>query len=140
MNHKLFIMSLVVASAVLGGACKKKTAESDSLAGNPFMKEWDTPYGVPPFDQIKTSDYLPAIQEGMRQQMENIQTICDNSEAPTFSNTIIPYEYSGELLTKVSAVFMNLAECMNSPEMEKLSDTIFPMLTRHGDDIMLNGT
>ena len=131
-------MSLVVASAVLGGACKKKTAESDSLAGNPFMKEWDTPYGVPPFDQIKTSDYLPAIQEGMRQQMENIQAICDNSEAPTFSNTIIPYEYSGELLTKVSAVFMNLAECMNSPEMEALADTIYPMLTRHGDDIMLN--
>ena len=138
MNHKLFIMSLVVASAVLGGACKKKTAESDSLAGNPFMKEWDTPYGVPPFDQIKTSDYLPAIQEGMRQQMENIKAICDNSEAPTFSNTIIPYEYSGELLTKVSAVFMNLAECMNSPEMEALADTIYPMLTRHGDDIMLN--
>ena len=83
-------------------------------------------------------DYLPAIQEGMRQQMENIQAICDNSEAPTFSNTIIPYEYSGELLTKVSAVFMNLAECMNSPEMEALADTIYPMLTRHGDDIMLN--
>ena len=56
MNHKLFIMSLVVASALIGGACKKKTAESDSLAGNPFMKEWDTPYGVPPFDQIKTSE------------------------------------------------------------------------------------
>ncbi len=138
MNRKVTIMTLVLATAVLGGACKKKTAENPDLANNPFMKEWNTPYGVPPFDEIKTSDYLPAIQEGMRQQAENIQAICDNSEAPTFGNTIIPYEYSGELLTKVSAVFMNLAECMNSPEMEKLSDTIFPMLTRHGDDIMLN--
>ena len=138
MNRKSFIMTLLVATTVLGGACKKKQSENPELANNPFMKEWNTPYGVPPFDQIKTSDYLPAIQEGMRQQAENIQTICDNSEEPTFGNTIIPYEYSGELLTKVSAVFMNLAECMNSPEMEKLSDTIFPMLTRHGDDIMLN--
>ena len=138
MNRNLFIMTLVVATAVLGGACKKKQSENPELANNPFMKEWNTPYGVPPFDEIKTTDYLPAIQEGMRQQAENIQAICDNSEEPTFGNTIIPYEYSGELLTKVSAVFMNLAECMNSPEMEELSDTIFPMLTRHGDDIMLN--
>ena len=131
-------MSLVVATVVLGGACKKKTAENPELANNPFMKEWNTPYGVPPFEEIKTTDYLPAIQEGMRQQMENIQAICDCKEEPTFANTIIPYEYSGELLTKVSSVFMNLAECMNSKEMEKLSDTIFPLLTRHGDDIMLN--
>ncbi len=138
MNRKLFIMSLVMATAVLGGACKKKTAENPELANNPFMKEWDTPYGVPPFDKIKTTDYLPAIQEGIRQQAENIQAICDSKEAPTFANTIIPYEYSGELLTKVSAVFMNLAECMNSKEMEKLADTIYPLLTRHGDDIMLN--
>ena len=138
MKRKITIMTLLVATAVLGGACKKKTAENSELANNPFLKEWDTPYGVPPFDKIKTTDYLPAIQEGIRQQTENIQAICDSKEAPTFANTIIPYEYSGELLTKVSAVFMNLAECMNSKEMEKLSDTIFPLLTRHGDDIMLN--
>jgi len=129
--------TIILATVILGGACKKSSENAD-LANNPFMKEWDTPYGVPPFDKIKTTDYLPAIQEGIRQQMENIQAICENQEAPTFANTIIPYEYSGELLTKVSAVFMNLAECMNSPEMESLSDTIFPLLTRHSDDIMLN--
>ena len=138
MNHKLLIMSLIMASAILGGACKKKVVETDALADNPFMKEWNTPYGVPPFDQIKNSDYLPAIQEGMRQQAETIQQICENTEEPTFSNTLIPFEYSGILLTKVSSVFLNLAECMNSPEMEKLSDTIIPLLTRHQDDIMLN--
>ena len=138
MNRKVTIMTLVLATALISGACKKKTAENPDLANNPFMKEWNTPYGVPPFEEIKTTDYLPAIQEGIRQQAENIQAICDSKEEPTFANTIIPYEYSGELLTKVASVFMNLAECMNSPEMEKLSDTIFPMLTRHGDDIMLN--
>jgi len=138
MNPKFPIMTLALATVILGGACKKKQAESPELADNPFMKEWNTPYGVPPFDQIKTTDYLPAVEEGIRQQKENIQAICDNSEEPTFGNTLIPYEYSGELLTKVSAVFLNLAECMNSPEMEELSDTIIPMLTRHEDDIMLN--
>ena len=128
--------TIILATVVLGGACKK--SDKTDLSNNPFMKEWDTPYGVPPFDKIKTTDYLPAIQEGMRQQAEIIEQICENKEAPTFANTLIPYEYSGELLNKVTAVFMNLAECMNSPEMERLSDTIIPMLTRHGDDIMLN--
>ena len=128
--------TIILATVVLGGACKK--SDKPDLSNNPFMKEWDTPYGVPPFDKIKTTDYLPAIQEGMRQQAEIIEQICENKEAPTFANTLIPYEYSGELLNKVTAVFMNLAECMNSPEMERLSDTIIPMLTRHGDDIMLN--
>ena len=138
MTRKLFIMSMIVTTTVIGGACKKRQADNPELADNPFLKEWNTPYGVPPFDQIKTGDYLPAIEEGIRQQKENIQAICDNTEEPTFGNTLIPFEYSGELLTKVSAVFLNLAECMNSPEMEELSDTIIPMLTRHEDDIMLN--
>ena len=138
MKRNLFIMRLVIATAVLGGACKKKTAENPELANNPFMKEWDTPYGVPPFDQIKTTDYLPAIQEGIRQQQEKIQTICDNSEEPTFGNTIIPYEYSGELLQTVSAVFFNLSECENSPEMEAIAEEVTPMLSAHGDDIALN--
>ena len=136
MNKKLSMATIILATVVLGGACKK--SDKPDLSNNPFMKEWDTPYGVPPFDKIKTTDYLPAIQEGMRQQAEIIEQICENKEAPTFANTLIPYEYSGELLNKVTAVFMNLAECMNSPEMERLSDTIIPMLTRHGDDIMLN--
>ena len=136
MNKKLSMATIILATVVLGGACKK--SDKTDLSNNPFMKEWDTPYGVPPFDKIKTTDYLPAIQEGMRQQAEIIEQICENKEAPTFANTLIPYEYSGELLNKVTAVFMNLAECMNSPEMERLSDTIIPMLTRHGDDIMLN--
>lgn len=130
--------TLILATVLLGGACKKNSADNPDLAHNPFMKEWNTPYGVPPFDQIKTNHYLPAIQEGMRQQAEIIEGICENKEAPTFANTLIPYEYSGELLNKVAAVFMNLAECMNSPEMESLSDSIIPMLTRHSDDIMLN--
>ena len=128
-------MSIVIAGIVCG-ACHKK--EESALKDNPFMQEWNTPYGVPPFDKIKTEHYLPAFEEGMRQQNEIIDNIVNNSEEPTFGNTIIPLEYSDELLNKVSSVFFNLLECCNSDEMEALSDTIMPLYTKHSDDIMLN--
>lgn len=136
MKRYPFIMCLIL-TTVLGTSCRKHQAETVS-DDNPFFKEWDTPYGVPPFDEIQKSHYLPAFEEGIKQQREWIETIVNNSEEPTFGNTIIPYEYSGELLNKVAAVFLNLAECCNDDEMKKLSDTIIPMLTKHEDDIMLN--
>lgn len=135
MKNNLVIMSIVIAGIVCG-ACHKK--EESALKDNPFMQEWNTPYGVPPFDKIKTEHYLPAFEEGMRQQNEIIDNIVNNSEEPTFGNTIIPLEYSDELLNKVSSVFFNLLECCNSDEMEALSDTIMPLYTKHSDDIMLN--
>lgn len=137
MNNNIKTMTLIIAVACFAGGCKNKSKEA-AVADNPFMKEWNTPYGVPPFDKITNEHYLPAIQEGMRQQKEAIEEICNNTEEATFANTIIPYEYSGELLNKVSSVFLNLTECCNSPEMEALADTIIPMLTNHEDDIMLN--
>jgi len=135
MKNNLVIMSIIIAGVVCG-ACHKK--EDSALKDNPFMQEWNTPYGVPPFDKIKTEHYLPAFEEGMRQQKEIIDNIVNNSEDPTFGNTIIPLEYSDELLNKVSSVFFNLLECCNSDEMEQLADTIMPLYTQHGDDIMLN--
>ena len=135
MKNNLVIMSIVIAG-IICGACHKK--EESALKDNPFMQEWNTPYGVPPFDKIKTEHYLPAFEEGMRQQNEIIDNIVNNSEEPTFGNTIIPLEYSDELLNKVSSVFFNLLECCNSDEMEALSDTIMPLYTKHSDDIMLN--
>ena len=130
-------MTLIVTAAVMTGGCKKKT-ESQVLLDNPFMEEWNTPYGVPPFDKIKPEHYLPAFEEGMRQQKEWIAQIVGNTEEPTFGNTIIPLEYSDELLNKVASVFFNLLECCNDEEMERLADTIMPLYTRHSDDIMLD--
>ena len=135
MKNNLVIMSIVIAGVVCG-ACHKK--DESALKDNPFMQEWNTPYGVPPFEKIKIEHYLPAFKEGMRQQNEIIDNIVNNTEDPTFGNTIIPLEYSDELLNKVSAVFFNLLECCNSDEMEKLADTLMPLYTQHGDDIMLN--
>lgn len=105
---------------------------------NPFMQEWKTPYGVPPFDQIKTEHYLPAFQAGIKQQVAEIKAITSNKQAPTFENTILALENSGALLNKVSGVFFNLTECCNSPEMEAIAEKVFPMLSQHSDNIMLN--
>ena len=137
MKRNICIMTMVVATALLTSGCKDKNEET-VLKDNPFMEEWDTPYGVPPFDKIKPEHYLPAFEEGMKQQKENIDAIVNNTEDPTFENTIIPLEYSDELLNKVSIVFFNLTECCNDEEMEKLADTIMPLVTQHGDDVMLN--
>ncbi len=77
---------------------------------NPFFQTWNTPYQVPPFDKIKVEHYLPAFEEGMRMQMAEIDTICQNPATPTFANTIEAMEYSGALLDKVSSVFFNLLD------------------------------
>ena len=137
MKRNFCVMTFIVTAAVIVGGCKNKT-ENTALKDNPFMEEWNTPYGVPPFDKIKTEHYLPAFEEGMRQQKENIDAIVNCSEEPTFANTIIPLEYSDDLLNKVSSVFFNLVECCNDEDMEHLADTILPMYTQHSDDIMLN--
>ena len=131
------VMSLFILSSILLMGCGSKK-EGKDLSQNPFMQEWDTPYGVPPFDKITESDYLPAFEEGMRQQMEEVNAIINNSEEPTFENTVLALENSGKLLNNVSAVFFNLAECMNSPEMEAIAEEIYPKLSVHSDSINMN--
>jgi len=130
-------MSLLILSSILLIGCGSKKEDKD-LTQNPFMQEWNTPYGVPPFDKITESDYLPAFEEGMRQQMEEVNAIINNSEEPTFENTILALENSGKLLNNVSAVFFNLAECLNSPEMEAIAEEIYPKLSVHSDSINMN--
>lgn len=130
-------MTLLVLSSILLIGCGKKDA-NDQLADNPFLQEWNTPFNVPPFDKIDTSDYIPAFEEGMRQQNAEIDSIINNSEEPTFENTILAMENSGQLLNKVSAVFFNLAECMNNPAMEAIAEEIYPKLSAHEDNISLN--
>ena len=127
--------TLIIAAAatLLLAACKDKKEME-----NPFFTPWETPYEIPDFGRIKTEHYMPAFKEAMKQQKEWIDNIADNSEEPTFGNTIIPYEYSGELLQTVSAVFFNLSECENSPEMEAIAEEVTPLLSAHGDDIALN--
>ncbi len=105
---------------------------------NVFLQEWDTPYGIPPFDKIKTADYMPAIKAGMEQQNDEIQAIIDNQEAPTFENTVAAYDRSGEILEKVSNVLFNVSESDYSEELNAVVEEATPLLSAHGDNIMMN--
>ena len=130
-------MSILILSSILMIGCGPKK-EGKELSQNPFMQEWDTPYGVPPFNKIDTADYIPAFEEGMRQQMEEINAIINNEEEPTFENTVLALENSGQLLNRVSAVFFNLAECLNNDRMEAIAEEIYPKLSVHSDSINMN--
>ena len=105
---------------------------------NPFMQEWDTPYGIPPFDKISLSDYIPAVKAGIKQQEKELEAILNNPAAPTFDNTIGAYELSGEILEKVTGVLYNLQETEGGDEMEKVAEEATALLTAHGDEISMN--
>lgn len=105
---------------------------------NPFLQEWDTPYGIPPFEKITLADYIPAVQAGIEQQEKELQAILDNPEAPTFKNTIDAYEFSGEILDKVTGVLFNLQETDGGPEMEKVAEEATELLTKHENSISMN--
>lgn len=130
--RKLSLMACSFALLALASCGNKKNMD------NPFFAEWDTPYGIPPFEQIKPDHYMPAFEEGMKQQMEAIDAIISNEEEPTFENTIEAYENSGELLNKVSGVFFNLSGVESDDDMRAIEEKIIPMLSAHGDNIALN--
>jgi len=105
---------------------------------NPFLTAYNTPFKVPPFDKVKSEHFMPAFEEGMKQNEKSILNIISQEAAPTFENTIEKLETSDELLTKVSSVFFNLTSANTSPEIEKISQVIAPKLSHHSDDIFLN--
>jgi len=133
--RKLTII-LVGLVLTLGTTAQKK--ENQMKVNNPFFGLYQTPFQVPPFDDIRMEHFLPAIEEGIRQQNVEIELIISRRDVPDFSNTILVYDNSGELLSNVSRVFSNLNGANTNPEMQKLAREISPKLTKHGDDISLN--
>lgn len=119
-----------LAFALVMTACSNRT--------NPFLTEWDTPFGIPPFDKIEVSDYIPALEAGIEQQNKEIDAIVSNPEAPTFENTIAPLELSGEILAKVSGVLYNVSETDRSDALDAVLDEAIPMLSEHSDNISFN--
>ncbi len=105
---------------------------------NPFFTAFDTPYEVPAFDKIKAEHYLPAFKEGIKQQQEEIAAIVSNTEAPTFDNTILAMENSGEILGRVSGVFFNITESNSNDTIQAIADSVAPLLSKNNDDIFLN--
>ena len=126
----LLCLLIIVITAPIQTAAKENN--------NPFFKEWKTPFQTPPFNKIKLEHYLPAIEEGIRQQKAEIDAIVNSKELPTFKNTIDALENSGNMLTRVNRVFFALNSANSNDEMQKLAEKITSLLTKHADDIYLN--
>ncbi|HPS63120.1 MAG TPA: M3 family metallopeptidase, partial [Bacteroidales bacterium] len=105
---------------------------------NPFFSEYQTPFQVPPFDKIDTTDYMPAFTEGIRRHNAEIDSMVNNPAPPDFTNTILAFDKSGRLLTKVSKVFYNLNEAETNKQMQAIARQLSPIMSKHSDDISLN--
>ena len=105
---------------------------------NPFLQPFHTLHEATPFNLITTADYEPAIREGMRLENEEIKGITENTEEPTFENTVLALEHAGGLLDKVTTVFFNLLSSETNDEMDAIAEKMMPELTEHGNNISLN--
>ena len=105
---------------------------------NPLLAEWDTPYGVPPFDLIKAKHYEPAFKQAMSLHNAEIEAIVDCSEEPTFANTIAAFDASGEKLSAVSNIFSMMCAALTDKDMQEIEEEMMPRLSAHYDAIYMN--
>ena len=105
---------------------------------NPFFKEWNTPFGVPPFDDIRIEHFMPAFQAGIAEATAEVWAIVRNQEPPTFENTIVALDQVGPLLRRTSPVFFGLMSVASTPEKRQLALQLSPMLSQHSDNINMN--
>lgn len=132
------LLNIAAGAACLLAASGTATAMPDGGHTNPFTAPYATPYEIPPFDSITVADYLPALQEGISRHDKEIEAIVNNPEEPTFANTVLAFEKSGDLINRVMLVFGSLDECMSSPEMSAIAEQIYPLYSQHSDQVMMN--
>ncbi|WP_455609732.1 M3 family metallopeptidase [Bacteroides rodentium] len=111
---------------------------SSQTSENPFLEAYNTPHNTIPFDRIRVEHYEPAIREGMRLHNKEVDAIVSNTQAPTFSNTIVALENSGALLQQATTVFGNMMSANTSDEMQELAKVLMPLLDKHSNNIRLN--
>jgi peptidyl-dipeptidase Dcp len=128
------LMFLAIATGALLSSCAPKTVE------NPLLAEWNTPFGIPPFEEVKLEHFMPAYLEAMEQHRAEIQQIISNPEEPTFENTIVAYDNAGALLDRISPVFSSLNSVNATPEVLALSRELSPLTSKHFNEISLNDT
>ncbi len=135
------VILFLVCLSLLCLACGKKAEEKaiqEDVGANPLFSEFDTPFGVPPFDRIKEEHYLPAIKEGIAQHQKEIDAIAQSSEPPTFENTIEALDRAGTLLRRASSVFGVLNGSMTNDKMQAIAKEAAPLRSAHRDNIRLN--
>ena len=106
--------------------------------GNPFLKEWDTPYGIPDFGAVKEKHYVPAFEAGIAQQQAEIDAIIANPDAPTFENVVEAYEKSGAILDRAVGVLFNVSETDSTPALQEIVEQVLPLISVHSDNIFMN--
>ncbi|WP_068401212.1 peptidyl-dipeptidase Dcp [Pedobacter cryoconitis] len=139
--NKIFIMPLLAVIAVTascGNNKEKSGSEQKSSSANPFTEASKLAYQTPAFDQIKDDDFQPALEQGMKIQLEEMQKIADNPDAPTFENTLVAMEKSGQMLTRTNNVFSALTSGNTNPKLQKVQEDIAPKQAAHQDAIYLN--
>ena len=133
MKKEIFVLSIIFATMLTHTSCNKAPETI-----NPLTVESTAPFGAPEFDKYKTSDFLPAFEQGIAEKMAEIQKIIDCKEAPTYANTIDALELSGRLLDKVSCIFFTLNESDSNDEMLQIENSITPKLTELNGFIYMN--
>lgn len=108
------------------------------VRANPFFESWDTPFNTPPFDRIEDEDYLPALQEAMRQHNSEIRAIVDSTTEPTFESIIATYDRTGVMLSRMRSIFSMKQASYSSPTLQRTSEEIMPQLSAHYDAIAFN--
>ena len=109
-----------------------------SAEANPFFQAWNTPFGVPPFEQIKNEHFLPALKKGIEEERREVVAIAKNPQAASFSNTIEALDRAGELLEKVQSVFSNLTSAETNDRLQEIQKEVAPLLAGLRDDILLD--
>ena len=125
----------IIFSSMMLLSCREKAPEIP----NPFFETvWTTPFGVPPFDSIRTEHFLPAFERGMSLHNAEIAAIVENPETPTFENTVLAYDNAGKMLRRAELIFGMLAESNSTPQMQAVEEEAMPLLTAHADEIRMD--
>jgi peptidyl-dipeptidase Dcp len=137
---KTFILPLAIMTGIMAScnSNQKSVTSADSSSINPLLTKSALPYEAPPFDKIKDGDFKPALEQGMTEQLAEIQKIADNPDAPTFDNTLVAMEKSGVLLTRANRVLNVLTGANTDSTLQKLQEEEAPKLAAHQDAIYLN--
>ena len=133
-----FIIAIGLAAAFLHMPAPVSAQSSGASRQNPLLHKSSLPFGAPDFNRIQEADYLPAIEAGIKEQRENISKIVNNKKKPTFQNTILAYEESGNLLDRVSSVFFGLTSAHKTPVIAETEKKVMQQLTDLDNEISFN--
>lgn len=127
MKH-ISVITLMLSVFVLT-ACQEKSQKESAMNENPFFQKSELPFGAPDFTKIRNKDFQPAIEAGIEKKKEEIAAITNSAEAPTFENTFIPLEQSGQDLSRVLRVFSLLTSANTNDTLKKVREEMAPKLS-----------